>query len=240
MTISARLRPAALLVGATLLLLPALAAPASATAVLAGTCKEGPKAGLLTYTAEPGIANELTITQNGTTLLLEDAAGQVAGCNTLGDAAEAGPATVIRVLLGDESDAVAVNVLPQGQKLTVFGGEGDDDLLGSVNADDLRGGLGDDSIRGIEGNDMLRGDAGDDDLRGGNEADVLIGGGGDDDLSGGAGADELNGGSGEDELRGEAGTDELNGGGGPDELDGGAGTDVCNGGPGTDTATRCE
>ncbi|MFB9681678.1 calcium-binding protein [Streptosporangium vulgare] len=234
----AAFRGSGILTATALLLLPALTAPASATAVLAGTCKEGP-VGVLTYTAEPGIANDLEIHQSGNQVLLEDAAGQVAGCTADGDAAWATLAGQIRVNLGDEDDAVAF-FISAGPKVTVLGGDGDDDLSGSKSTDELSGGAGEDTVRGNDGNDKLSGDAGDDDVRGGAGADVVTGGTGDDDLSGGAGADELNGGGGADELRGDADADELNGGGGADELDGGAGTDVCNGGPGTDTTVRCE
>ena len=99
---------------------------------------------------------------------------------------------------------------------TVFGGPGDDLLIGS-HADDV--------LDGGDGSDELRGRGGDDVLYGGVGADLLIGGRGDDTLYGGAWSDTLLGGPGDDVLYG---------GGGADTLDGGPGDDVLTGGPGPD------
>lgn len=97
--------------------------------------------------------------------------------------------------------------------VTIYGLDGDDNLLGSANDDTLLGSGGGDSMRGGGGGDIIFGDAGRDDLKGG------------------PGADELDGLAGNDKLRGD---------GGPDDLDGGGGTDDCKGGPGADTVTGCE
>jgi hypothetical protein len=110
-----------------------------------------------------------------------------------------------------------------------WGGDGNDELNGGSNDDDLYG---------DEGNDILRGGSGNDTLYGGNPAlgatihgnvfvfdgnDLLLGDGGNDLLAGGSGADTLRGGS---------GLDELWGGYGPDTVDGGADgiSDFLNGG----------
>ena len=67
------------------------------------------------------------------------------------------------------------------------GGDGDDNLDGSVGSDTLDGGAGDDLLRGGRGADTLDGGAGDDALKGGMGDDVVYGGEGNDVLSGAAG-----------------------------------------------------
>jgi hypothetical protein len=66
---------------------------------------------------------------------------------------------------------------------------GNDSIVGTFSADDLRGGGGDDTIDGFNGNDTLRGEADDDLLRGEDGNDFLIGGSGDNTLIGGQGDD---------------------------------------------------
>lgn len=81
----------------------------------------------------------------------------------------------------------------------------------------LYGGLGNDTILGAEARDVVFGLEGD---------DLLIGNGGNDDLMGSSGRDTMIGGAGEDRLRGQGGSgDILIGGLGDDTLDGGAGND---------------
>jgi Ca2+-binding RTX toxin-like protein len=63
---------------------------------------------------------------------------------------------------------------------TVYGGSGDDVLVGSDDADVLYGGGGNDVLVGGGGNDSLYGQAGSDLLVGGTGADVLVGGTGSD------------------------------------------------------------
>ncbi|MEH2062948.1 MAG: hypothetical protein V7K50_11780 [Nostoc sp.] len=79
----------------------------------------------------------------------------------------------------------------------LFGGAGNDVIVGSVYGDLL---VGDDFFGGVGGNDYLAGGAGD-----GNDA-----------LYGGAGNDTLDGGAGPDKLIGDVGTDSLIGGAGND------------------------
>lgn len=149
-----------------------------------------------------------------------------------------------------------------GQLGSIEGGEGNDTLVGSGDADEmlggadndqLKGGNGDDTIDGGENNDSLSGGAGEDiltggtgsdRLNGGRGADALSGNGGndrlsggsdDDALNGGGGKDQLLGGSGDDTLQGAYGDDTLDGGKGDDQLFGGGGRDVLNGGNGQDT-----
>jgi len=115
------------------------------------------------------------------------------------------------------------------------GGDGDDNLTGSVGNDTLDGGAGDDVLGSGRGADTLDGGAGDDVLRGGMGDDVLYGGEGNDVLSGDQQDDFLDGGAGDDVLQGGAGSDTLYGGEGDDVLDGGAKSDVLTGGGGKDT-----
>jgi hypothetical protein len=99
----------------------------------------------------------------------------------------------------------------------LYGGAGNDLILGFDDADTLYGGTGNDTLDGGIDNDALYGDAGN---------DVLIGGQGDDSLDGGEGADELFGGLGADTVLGGLGDDTLYGGEGADSLDGGDGDDA--------------
>jgi Ca2+-binding RTX toxin-like protein len=115
--------------------------------------------------------------------------------------------------------------------VTLFGGNGADQLWGS-RADDLLG--------GGAGNDMLLGLASFDWLRGGTGNDLLFGGPADDTLDGNAGADRLNGGSGPDLLRGGPDKDKMYGQTGIDTLEAQDGVhDIVDGGPptGADTCT---
>ncbi|WP_283134658.1 hypothetical protein [Rhizohabitans arisaemae] len=240
------LKRLAIPVAAALMLIPTLAPPAAAASAprTAGTCSVDPGSGELVYTAQPGVANDLTVTEKpGDVYVLHDDAGPIRGCaksTRRGDVRFTGVVTDIVVKAGDRDDVVVLNVPLTTPRSILFGGDGDDELRGGDGDDDLRGGNGDDDLRGGGGGDTLNGGGGEDGLRGEAGNDELTGGAGGDDLSGGEGTDELNGGGGDDDLRGGADDDELNGGGGADDLDGGDGVDSCNGGPGADTATDCE
>ncbi len=138
----------------------------------------------------------------------------------------------------------------------VYGGEGDDILIGGagtltenyIRPDEIYGGYGDDYINGREADDALAGNAGADYILGGDgndyiwggdrandphqqmttgdSADILHGGRGNDQLFGGEGGDSLYGDEGDDKLYGEMGDDHLEGGLGSDRLDGGMGIDT--------------
>lgn len=122
----------------------------------------------------------------------------------------------------------------------VWGGRGNDFILGSSADNQLKGSYGNDTIRGGGGNDNLYGDAGDDRLDGGTGNDRLFGGSGDDYLRGGEGNDYLLGESGADRLYGDAGNDRLWGGTGNDYLHGGSGTDSLFGEDGDDTLSAMD
>ncbi|MEG4528397.1 cadherin-like domain-containing protein, partial [Microcoleus sp. C2D2] len=120
--------------------------------------------------------------------------------------------------------------------VSINGGSGADNLLGTIGNDIINGGNGNDTIYGGAGNDSLSGENGNDILYG----DGL--------MDGGAGNDTLTGGNGDDTLKGGGGTDYLSGGNGQDLLYGGLGSDILTGnnnndifafaaGEGTDTIT---
>lgn len=124
----------------------------------------------------------------------------------------------------------------------LYGGEGDDSLVGDGGDDLLYGGVGDDVLYGDRmndgspddmpliymGNDTLYGGAGNDYLEGGGRSDSLSGGDGNDFIWGDSdarlldasahGDDTLDGGSGDDTLIGGGGDDLLLGGDGADQL----------------------
>ena len=82
--------------------------------------------------------------------------------------------------------------------VTMYGGNGNDDLAGSYEIDTLYGEAGNDGLIGWSGNDYLDGGSGDDNLNGGEGDDVLSGDEGNDLLIGGTGNDTLYGGAGDD------------------------------------------
>ncbi|PLX38238.1 MAG: hypothetical protein C0606_08460 [Hyphomicrobiales bacterium] len=98
----------------------------------------------------------------------------------------------------------------------VKGGAGDDEIIGSSDANRLVGDNGDDKLSGGDGNDTLSGGAGNDTLYGNVHHDTLYGGGGGDLLNGGVGNDSVNGDGGDDTLIGGTGDDTLDGGDGVD------------------------
>jgi Ca2+-binding RTX toxin-like protein len=100
----------------------------------------------------------------------------------------------------------------------VWGGYGDDLIIGSALANELKGNYGNDRLYGRGGRDNIYGGAGD---------DRIYGESGDDRCYGGDGRDYLHGGSGSDYLFGEAGKDTLYAKDGVwDSVDGGLDSDV--------------
>jgi Ca2+-binding RTX toxin-like protein len=141
-------------------------------------------------------------------------------------------------------------VAPGGQceeGRTRVGGEGNNNIRGTQNIDQLTGQGGNDRLSGLECPDVLEGSGGDDNLLGGGAGDRLLGGTGRDRLRGNTGDDVLNmglgndrgsgnkgndvllGRRGRDTLRGKTGNDELNGGRERDNLLGGANRDILEG-----------
>jgi len=117
----------------------------------------------------------------------------------------------IRVSAQGGKDKVAVDetngVL--NKNVTLYGGNGKDDLYSSSGDDKLDGGTGKDRLFGRAGNDRLIGQSGN---------DLLEGGDGNDFLSGNAGVDTLLGGEGDDDLAGGGAHDQITGGGGNDDF----------------------
>ncbi len=99
--------------------------------------------------------------------------------------------------MGTEEDDKLINTTKEGDHI-LYGGKGDDSLIGNDKMDILIGGAGDDTLDGKEGNDILGGNDGNDTLNGGKGNDYLHGGEGDDTLDGGTGRDVLIGGIGKD------------------------------------------
>jgi Ca2+-binding RTX toxin-like protein len=117
-----------------------------------------------------------------------------------------------------------------GTYLAVISGRDGNDRIDGSGVEDLNlriyGGNGDDILLGGSGHDSIFGGNGDDFLSGGSGNDWLFGGWGNDLLAGNAGRDRMFGGFGSDVLIGGSGRDFLNGGFGRDYLAGGPGRDI--------------
>lgn len=166
----------------------------------------------------------------------------VAGDDHEGDGDDEHDEGGLFINLGAGNDSVDLSAVLFGA--VVFGGEGNDLLIGSsasdfllgdAGNDTLIGGGGDDLLIGGDGNDTLRGGAGSDALDGGADNDVVLGQGGGDLLLGGTGNDTVDGGVGNDSIIGNDGDDALLGGSGNDTLIGAAGNDTLSGNDGSDT-----
>lgn len=85
-----------------------------------------------------------------------------------------------------------------GQELSAmgFGQGGNDEIIGTEEADFIAGGAGNDGLYGLDGNDVLVGGEGNDELYGGEGDDTLVAGAGNDVLVGGEGDDTIIGGEG--------------------------------------------
>ncbi len=78
---------------------------------------------------------------------------------------------------------------------------GDDEMFGGTGNDTMIGAAGDDTMQGLWGNDSIDGGAGNDIIAGNFGSNTLIGGAGDDILFSGFGPDRLTGGDGADDFR---------------------------------------
>jgi Ca2+-binding RTX toxin-like protein len=111
--------------------------------------------------------------------------------------------------------------------INAFGGDDMIDIAKQITTDTrIFGGDGNDVILGGSGRDTINGGAGSDIIYGGNGADLLIGAEAADIIFGGNGADSIDGGDGDDWLFGQNGKDSLDGGLGDDKLFGGRGNDL--------------
>jgi hypothetical protein len=168
---------------------------ASASPALASTARLN-KLGV-EYTADPGEANNVTITGSRVALGgfnppvaidIADAGATITpewpflhawGCdhNSLLPGgvfcALEEPSSLIFLDLDDQDDRFSMVF---ARAVAVQGGEGDDNLSGGPGTDDLRGESGNDTLDGGAGNDFLAGFAGIDRLIGGTGSDGLVGG----------------------------------------------------------------
>ena len=125
----------------------------------------------------------------------------------------------------------------------IYGEDGNDYIVGYEGNDNLRGGSGDDYLSGREGDDLLYGDAGNDVIRVDDGNDTVFGGDGDDRINGYINNKDLNrvinwtffiSESGKNILYGENGNDEIVAGSNGDKLYGENGDDILIGGDGDD------
>jgi Ca2+-binding RTX toxin-like protein len=91
--------------------------------------------------------------------------------------------------------------------LTIYGGEGNDELVGSTEADKLYGEGGNDTVNAQASNDLLDGGPGDDFLTASEGNDTLLGGPGADNMSGGFGDDFIDADDGEADTQIHGGPD---------------------------------
>lgn len=230
------------------LLLVCLLSPATASASTASV-----NAGLLSYLAQSGEANNVTVSRSGSVHRVNDAGTVIvpgSGCSAVDpNTVDCVGATSISVSTDDLDDIVLISAPTNA---TLVGGSGNDTLSGGPEDDVFDGGSGTDTLRGDAGADLLDGGLDADTLSGGADVDTVSFAGrlGDviadidndpDDGESGEGdnirtdVQNVIGGSGNDVLIGSLGNNTLNGGIGDDSFEGGLGADVFNGGPGTDT-----
>ncbi len=145
---------------------------------------------------------------------------------------------------GSDEDYGHWQLVPDIHNVDVFGGVGNDTILGGQGTERLFGGTGNDLIRAGVGDDLIYGGTGNDQLYAGTGKQTVMGGIGDDTIWGGSGAqllvggqgqDMIYGGSGPQTLMGGVGNDTLSGGSGPQHLEGGDGNDVLLAGSGNET-----
>jgi Ca2+-binding RTX toxin-like protein len=161
-----------------------------------------------------GILSVFDDNQNNTIVASRDTAGNIlinGGAVTVtGGVATVANTGLVQVFGTGGNDTISVDeangAMPAVQ---LFGGAGNDTLIGGSGTDQLFGGAGNDTLEGKGGNDLLFG---------GDGNDTLIGGAGNDQMFGGAGNDLMiwNPGDGTDLMEGGDGNDtaEVNGGNG--------------------------
>jgi len=140
---------------------------------------------------------------------------------------------------GDGDDLIvggnAADVIDGGDGNDMISGGDGNDVIDAGDGDDaVNGGLGDDVISAGDGQDTVHGDDGDDTISGGDGTDSLLGEDGDDEIHGDHGNDLLFGGNGGDRMFGGADNDHMEGEAGDDNIFGGGGDDTLSGGDGQD------
>jgi Ca2+-binding RTX toxin-like protein len=140
-------------------------------------------------------------------------------------------------IMDHDANGNPVDLLPDNNKDTIYGGDGndtifgrdDDDtiygdagndtIFGGIDDDVIFGGDGNDVLSGDQGNDVISGDAGNDVISGGIGLDTIYGGDGDDTIASGADADAVFGGLGSDRFTDVSSGDVITGGEDPDGTD---------------------
>jgi uncharacterized repeat protein (TIGR01451 family) len=109
-----------------------------------------------------------------------------------------------------ERTKVIEGALPEcaGQKATIVGTPGADQLHGTKKRDVIVALTGKDAVFGFDGRDLICANGGNDFIKGGDGPDSIRAGGGRDSLGGGPGADNLRGGTGRDHCKGGPGRDQ--------------------------------
>jgi Ca2+-binding RTX toxin-like protein len=148
----------------------------------------------VSYFADAGEANDLTITSNATGFRFEDPGAVItpgSGCSAVSAhevTCEAASNAHLRVGVDDLDDFVSVLGRKCCRLTNIDGGDGNDVIVGADrNHETIDGGTGDDLLWGDGGENELDGGRGDDRLLGGPGYDLLVGGEGDDIMSGGGG-----------------------------------------------------
>jgi Ca2+-binding RTX toxin-like protein len=185
-------------------------------------------AGVLTYAADPGEANDVTVSTNGLFKRITDTGATISpgiGCvPILSNIVDCSAVLSAVVNAGDGADTVAVSVLLAS---VLNGGGGNDTLTGGAGIDVLNGGDGVDTVSYTDRSGNVTADL--DGLADDGEALEL------DTI--GLDVENLTGGSGDDTLTGDANSNTLTGNAGADTLDGGLGADTLSGGADVDTVT---
>jgi Ca2+-binding RTX toxin-like protein len=114
----------------------------------------------------------------------------------------------------------------------LYGSDGIDTIHGFDGDDYIHGGIGVDYLYGEDGEDTIYGADGDDYIEGGNDSDHIYGDGQIDTIYGGDGDDYIKGGTSGDTIYGEVGDDTICGESEDDDIDGGTGADTLYGGSG--------
>lgn len=178
------------------------ASPASASLASIGPRNSGTQ---VQVSGHPGESNDIEVTLVGTTFMITDTAGIIAGpgCSGGGTVVSCPDpmGTVVRVLVApaDGPDRVVLDVATPGLLIggpgpdRLFGGPGPDRIIGKGDADRLFGEAGDDRLVGDAHGDMLNGGGGQDRLRGEQGPDRLRAKDGE--------RDSVNGGPGRDRAR---------------------------------------
>lgn len=234
-----------------------LAQAISGTApAVTATARASVLSGRLTYFADPGGTNEVSITGSGTTYTIEDRGANLSptasGCTSvtpqrltctgvtsatlsLGDRSDSVLASTVSIPVAVNAGAGAAYVLTGSANDTVTTGEGNDRVKSGAGDDTVTTNAGGDTVLGEDGNDTITTGDGVDGIDAGNGADTISAGDGANTVVAGLGGDTVTSGSGADQIDGGDGDDNVtSSGAGNDLVLGGPGADILRGGDGDD------